>query len=377
MLGKPLTLFKLLGFKVQVDWSWLFLALLVTWSLAKGYFPVMYKDLPPVVYWAMGVTGAIGLFASLILHELSHSVVARRYGIPIKGITLFIFGGVAQMDEEPPSAKAELLMAIAGPIASILLAFGFYVLSVLGQAQGLPDTMLGVFGYLAFINGLLGVFNLVPAFPLDGGRVFRAALWHWKNDLRWATQFASRVGSGFGFLLIVLGVVNFMAGQIVGGMWLCLLGLFLRTAASGSYYQLLTRRAFEGEPIKRFMTTRLVTVSPDLSVKDFVENYVYRFLHDLFPVKTDSRILGCVSTQQVRSLPQEEWAQRTVRDLLTPCSDQNTIDAETDAVKALSVMNRTGNSRLMVMQDGQLVGIVALKDILKFLSLKIDLEGVK
>jgi predicted transcriptional regulator len=144
-------------------------------------------------------------------------------------------------------------------------------------------------------------------------------------------------------------------------MWLCLLGLFLRTAASGSYYQLLTRRAFEGEAIKRFMTTRVVTVSPDLSVKDFVESYVYHYLHDLFPVKKDSRILGCVSTKQVRSVPQEEWGRRTVGDLLTPCTAQNTIDAEADAVKALSIMNRTGNSRLMVMQDGQLVGIVALK----------------
>ena len=248
---------------------------------------------------------------------------------------------------------------------------------MLGQAQGLPETILGVLGYLAFINGLLAVFNLIPAFPLDGGRVFRAALWHWKNDLRWATQLASRAGSGFGFLLIVLGVLQFMTGQIVGGMWLCLLGLFLRTAASGSYYQLLTHRAFEGEPIKRFMTTRVVTVSPELSVKDFVENYVYRHLHDLFPVKKDSQILGCVSTQQVRSVPQEEWGRHTVEDLLTPCSDQNTLDAETDAVKALSIMNRTGNSRLMVMQNGQLVGIIALKDILKFLSLKIDLEDGK
>lgn len=377
MLGRPVTLFRLLGFKVQADWSWLFLALLVTWSLAVGYFPGMYENLPPAVYWAMGVAGAMGLFGSLILHELSHSVVARRYGIPIKGITLFIFGGVAQMDDEPPSAKSELLMAIAGPIASILLACGFFGMVVYGKAHGLPDTVLGVLGYLSFINGLLAVFNLIPAFPLDGGRVFRAALWHWKKDLRWATQFASRVGSGFGLLLIMLGVLNFITGQIVGGIWLVLLGLFLRAAASGSYYQLLTRQAFEGEAIKRFMTTRLVTVSPDLLVKDFIENYVYRYLHDLFPVKEDSRVLGCVSTQHVRSVPQEEWGHRTVRDLLTPCNAQNTIDADTDAVKALSLMNRTGNSRLLVMQDGHLVGIVALKDILKFLSLKMDLEGVK
>jgi predicted transcriptional regulator len=245
------------------------------------------------------------------------------------------------------------------------------------KIQGLPETIIGVLGYLAFINGLLALFNLVPAFPLDGGRVFRAALWQWKNDLRWATQFASRVGPGFGFLLIVFGVVKVMSGQIVGGMWLCLLGIFLRTAASGSYYQLLTRRTFEGEPIKRFMTGRVVTVTPDLSVREFVQNYVYRYLHDLFPVKKDSQILGCVSTQQVRSIPQEEWDRYTVKELLQPCTKKNTVDAETDAVQALSIMNRTGNSRLMVMQNGQLVGIVALKDILKFLSLKIDLEGGK
>ena len=376
MFGRSVTLFQLLGFKVQVDWSWLFLALLVTWSLAEGFFPGQHKGLPKSTYWVMAVVGAFGLFGSLILHELSHSIVARRYGIPIKGITLFIFGGVAQMDEEPPSAKAELLMAMAGPIASILLALGFFGLLIIGKAYGLPEPALGVLIYLSFINGVLAAFNILPAFPLDGGRMFRALLWQWKRDLRWATRSASRVGSGFGFLLIGLGLANVLAGNFVGGIWLSLIGLFLRGAASASYYQLITRRAFEGEPIRRFMTPNPVTVSPDLSVKELVEDYIYRYLHDLFPVTKNSQLIGCVSTRQVNKVPHEEWNRRTVRDLLTPCTDQNTIDADTDAVKALSIMNRTGNSRLLVMQGDRLVGIIALKDILKFLSLKLDLEGV-
>jgi Zn-dependent protease len=371
------TLFNLLGFKIQVDWTWVFLAVLVTWSLAVGYFPLGHKGLSQATYWSMGVTGALGLFGSIILHELSHSIIARRYGIPIKSITLFIFGGVAQMDKEPPSAKAEFLMALVGPIASVLLALGFYCAQVIGTAQHVPEPVLAVFGYLTFLNGLLAAFNILPAFPLDGGRMFRAALWQWKHDLRWATQLASRVGAGFGLVLIGFGLLNLIGRNVVGGIWLILIGLFLRTAAHSAYQQLLTRRAFEGEPVRRFMTTSLVTVSPDLSVNQLVDEYIYRYLHDLFPVIKDSRLLGCVSSRQVRNVPREEWDRHTVRDLMTPCTDQNTIDAETDAIKALSLMNRTGNTRLLVREDNRLVGIIALKDILKFLSLKLDLEGVQ
>jgi Zn-dependent protease/predicted transcriptional regulator len=375
VFGKRFVLFELLGFKVQADVSWVFLALLVTWSLARVVFPNWYEGLAPATYWWMGVAGMIGLFFSLVCHELSHSVVARRYGLPIKGITLFIFGGVAEMEEEPASAKTEFLMAIAGPIASFALAVGFYGLALAGRAQGLPEALTGVAEYLALINGILALFNLLPAFPLDGGRVFRAALWHWKGDLRWATRLASRVGSGFGFGLIVLGFLNVLTGNFVGGMWWFLIGMFLRAAAQGSYYRLETRRVLEGEPVRRFMTRDLITVPPGLPVSELVEDYVYRYHHDLYPVTDGPRLVGCVSVRQIKEAPRQDWDRLTVADILSGCSGENTVAADMDAVKALTLMRQTGNSRLLVVEGDRLVGIIALKDLLAFLALKMDLEG--
>jgi Zn-dependent protease/CBS domain-containing protein len=375
MIGKRLVLFELLGFKVQADVSWIFLAVLVTWSLALGLFPVWYEGLPVSTYWWMGVAGAIGLFLSLILHELSHSLVARHYGLLIKGITLFIFGGVAEMEEEPKSAKTEFLMAIAGPIASFTLAFVFHVIARIGAGLDLPEPVLGVVEYLAFINLILASFNLVPAFPLDGGRAFRAALWYFKGDLRKATQTASRTGQGFGLLLMALGAVQVVVGNFIGGMWWFLIGLFVRTAASASYQQLLARRLFEGEPVRRFMTADPVAVTPWLSIHAFVEGYIYQYHYDLFPVIEDDRLIGCVGIREVKTVPREQWDLRRVADILLPCTPENTVGAETDAVKAMSIMRQSGNSRLMVVEGERLVGILALKDMLELFALKMDLEG--
>ena len=374
MFGKPVNLFELLGFKVKADASWLFLVLLVTWSLAKGFFPALYPGWATTTYWHMALVGMLGLCVSLILHELSHAVVARRFGLRIKGITLFLFGGVAEMEEEPESPKAEFLVAIAGPIASFALAAANLLLFWAAGSAGLPTPVLGVFYYLFFINGLLAVFNLIPAFPLDGGRAFRAALWHWKHDLRWATRVAAGSGQVFGILLIFLGVFFVLTGNFIGGMWWFLIGLFLRGAAGASYYQVLTRRAFEGVPVRRFMTRDPVTVPPTITVRELVDDYVYRHHYDLFPVVSGDRVLGLVSTKQVKQMPHEAWDRARVADILVPSSPENTIDPATDAVAALSIMRRSGNGRLLVVEQGRLVGVIALKDMLEFLALKMDLE---
>lgn len=377
MFGKTVTLFTLLGFKVQVDLSWLLLAALVIWSLAEGVFPSLHPGLSTSTYWLLGFIGALGFFLSLILHELSHSLVARRRGLPIRGITLFIFGGVAHMEDEPSSANTELLMAAAGPIASVAIAGLMYVGYLAGRSAGLPEYILDVPYYLAFINVILAGFNLLPAFPLDGGRIFRALLWRWKRNLRWATKVAATLGAGFGLALVVLGVLWFFSGNFLAGFWWFLIGLFLRGAARASYQQLLTRQALEGESVRRFMVSEPKTVEPDLSIRSLVEDYIYKYHHDVFPVTHDSRLLGCVGIRQAKETPRDAWDRHNVEEVLVPCSDENTVDADTDAVKALSVMSRTGNSRLMVVEGGKLVGIVALKDMLQLLSLKLDLEDVK
>ncbi|WP_340118402.1 site-2 protease family protein [Pelagibius sp. 7325] len=375
MNGRGITLFELLGFKVRVDVSWLLLAVLVTWSLAAGAFPLWYEGLSQATYWWMGLTGMLGLVFSLLFHELSHSVVARHYGLPIKGITLFIFGGVAEMTEEPRSAKVEFWMAIAGPLASFFLAAAFFLLGVLAEAAGLPVPLTGVLKYLAFINLLLGGFNLIPAFPMDGGRVLRAALWYWRGDLKQATRVASNAGKLFGMGLMALGVLSVISGNFIGGMWWFLIGLFVRGAAANAYQQMLSRDIFEGEPVRRFMTHETVAVPQDLPLSRFVEDYVYTYHYDLFPVVTDGRLVGCIATRQLKTEPREKWPYLAVRDLMVACTEDNTVDPGMDAIEAMALMNRTGNSRLIVAVGDRLVGIVALKDMLELFSLKIDLEG--
>ena len=377
MFGRRVTLFKILGFKVQLDVSWMFLAVLVTWSLARGYFPAHYLGLSDSTYWWMGTVGAIGLFGSIVFHELAHSLVARHYGIPISSITLFIFGGVAQMEKEPPSPKAEFLMAIAGPISSFALSAASYLAFEVGYQVQLPLSAIGVLGYLAFANSLLGGFNLIPAFPLDGGRALRAGLWHWKNDLRRATRWASMAGSTFGFVLMMAGILHVITGDFMVGVWWFVMGIFLREAAAASYYQMIARTMLGGEPIRRFMTPNPMTVSSDLSLNEVVEEHFYRSLHDIYPVVENSRLIGCISSRQIAGIPREQWTRLTVRNVAVPCSKDNTVGIDTGALAALSTMNRTGNSRLLVLDGDHLVGIVTLKDLMKLLALKLNLERVE
>jgi Zn-dependent protease/CBS domain-containing protein len=374
MFGKRITLFKLLGFSVHIDMSWIIIAVLITWTLAQGFFPAQYQGFAQRTYWWMGIMGALGLFLSIIFHELSHSIVARRYGLPIKGITLFIFGGVAEMQDEPVSPKVEFMMAIAGPIASIAAGLFFAILTYLGNVNGWPQPAVAVFQYLFYLNLILAAFNLVPAFPLDGGRVLRSALWKWKNNLRAATETASKIGSMFGAFLIALGVLQFLAGNFIGGAWWFMIGLFMRGASQTSYQQLLLRQSLEGEKVSRFMNSSPVTVNPSLSVSDLVDDYVYRYHHKLFPVVSNSHLLGCVTTKEIKELPREKWDRVRVEDIADSCSDENTIDSDTDTLKALQLMKKSGRSRLLVLKWDRLQGIISMKDMLKFFDLKLNLE---
>ncbi len=374
MFGKRIKLFKLLGFEVRIDLSWIIIAVLVTWSLADGLFPFWYPDLTSETYWLMGVVGALGLFVSIVAHEFCHSLVARRFGMPMKGITLFIFGGVAEMGDEPPTARAEFTMAIVGPLSSMAIGAVFYGIYRLGEASGWGTPINGVILYIAYINGILAAFNLLPAFPLDGGRVLRSILWGVKDNLRWATRVSSAIGAAFGIGLIVLGVLQFIRGNVIGGVWMFLIGLFLKSAAQMSYQQLLVRKALEGESVRRFMNANPVTVPDSITVERLVEDYIYKYHYKMFPVMSGDRLVGCITTRQVKEIPREAWSRETIREMASPCSAENTISPQTDAVKALAMMSQGGISRLMVVENGRLVGLVTLKDLLDFFSLKVELE---
>ncbi len=376
MFGRKIKLFKILGFEVGIDLSWIIIAVLIAWSLSTGFFPFQYRGLSTQTYWIMGIVGALGLFFSIIVHEFSHSLVARNFGIPMKGITLFIFGGVAEMGEEPSNAKAEFFMAIVGPLASLALALIFYGLYMLGVGGAWPETVNGVVKYLSMINGLLAFFNLIPAFPLDGGRVLRSVLWKIKGNLRWATRVSSQVGSGFGIFLIIFGFMRIFSGNFIGGMWFALIGLFVQNAAKMSYQQMITRQALEGEQVRRFMKSDPVTVPPDITVDEFVDKYVYQLFYKLYPVAENGHLKGCITTKEIKELPRDQWKKKKIKDLNISCSEEIMVQPDDDAMKAISIMKRNNMSRLMVVENEKLQGVIVLKDLLEFLNLKVDLDEV-
>ena len=266
-------------------------------------------------------------------------------------------------------------MALAGPVASAILGLLFFLLfGFVTNSQG-PPAVAGVLWYLSYLNWTLALFNLVPAFPLDGGRMLRAALWGWRKDLIWATWVAAGAGNIFGILLIVLGLIEVLRGDFVGGIWLGLIGLFLRGAASATYQQTLAQQILAGQSVSRFMNRRPITVSPELSVREFVEDYVYRHHHKVFPVVRDGRLLGCVTTAQLSEVGEDQWDRRTVAEIMEPCSEDNTISPGADALEAMTKMQRTGRSPLLVVDRGQLVGMLSLRDLLEYLTLKLQFEG--
>lgn len=371
-----LRLFSLFGFEVRLDLSWLLLALLISWSLGAGLFPERYPGMPGAVYAWMGIAVAFGIFISIVFHEFAHSLVARHFGMEMRGITLFLFGGVAEMDAEPPNPRSEWLMAIAGPISSFLLALVFWLLGLSGRAGHWPASIIGVAETMALINITVAVFNLVPAFPLDGGRMFRAALWHWKNDMRAATYISSRMGRGFGLFLMLLGVLAVIQGNFIGGMWWFLIGMFLRGAAAASYQQLMLQELLKDKPVRHFMNSEPVTVPPSISVAEWVEDYVYRHHYKLFPVVEDSQLLGCISINDIKQIPREEWGRKEVRELMLPVSANNSISADTQTTTLLSTMVRPDTpSRFMVVDNDRLVGMIALKDLLELIALKLEIES--
>lgn len=367
-------LFRIFGFEVKLNLTWLLFAMLIVWTLAAGFFPVDYPELSTQTYWWMGLAGAVGILFSIVFHELSHSLIARRFDLPIRGITLFIFGGVAEMEEEPASPKAEFLMAIAGPLASLLLVIVFVQLQRLALAQDWPLAIGGVLHYLAMINLVLAIFNLMPAFPLDGGRMLRAALWYWKKDLHTATQLASRIGSGFGLGMMILGGIAFLQGAFIGGMWWFLIGAFLRSAANTSYQQLLIKEMLSDKPVRRFMIAEPVTVSPDTTVTTFLKDYIQRHRFRRYPVVENGKLLGCIAAQDIEGIPEAEQTQHTVGDLLNQCSPASTVSPDTDAIKLISEMSRPEADTLyMVVENGQLVGVLSLKDLREIIAIKLKM----
>jgi Zn-dependent protease/CBS domain-containing protein len=368
-------LFRLLGIPISLDASWLIILALITWTLRVNFQQELI-GLRISDYWIMGLVAALAFFICIVLHELGHATVARARGMRIRGITLFLFGGVAELEGEPPSAGTEFAMAIAGPIVSAVLGAVFWLLAGWGKEAIWPLPVVLVLSYLAWINWIVLAFNMIPAFPLDGGRVLRSILWGASGNLRRATRWAATLGQGFAWFFIILGVVRFFAGDVFGGLWMGLIGLFLNNAARSSYQQLLVRQALEGEPVRQFMNPEPIVVPPSLDLRHWVEDYVYRYHRKTFPVASNGHLEGVISTRTLTQFPRSEWDHHTVGEAMRHDIRAISIPPDADALAALGKMQRTGSSRLLVTEGDHLLGIVSLKDLLRFLHLKIELEGV-
>jgi Zn-dependent protease/predicted transcriptional regulator len=361
-----LSLGRIAGIKVGLNWSLLIVVALIAWSLASGFFPSEVVGRAAGWYWAAGVTAAILFIASLLAHELAHSVVARRLGVQVDGITLWLFGGVSRLSGDAPSGRAEALIAAVGPITSLVLA-GLFFLAGLGLSAGrTPGLAAATANWLGGINVILAVFNLLPAFPLDGGRVLRALIWSSTGDRLRATRIAARVGMGFAVLLIALGVIDFMlSGNVVGGLWLVFLGWFLLSAARAEESSLLMRTALDRIAVGDVMT-RDPVVAPDyITVAELLDRFVFGYRHTTFPTQDlEGRLTGLVTLPAVKKVQVEARASTRVRDIACPMQEVPTVAPEDSLVSLLERLGRgCSEGRALVVRGGKVVGIVSPSDV--------------
>jgi len=382
----------LFGISIHVDWSWILIFLLVTWNLAGAVFPALHPDWSIGMNIALGIAASLLFFVSILLHELAHSLVAKARGLPVRRITLFFFGGVSNIEREPPSPSTEFLMAIVGPLTSLLLGFGFIWLgrqnipemdTALRSPQQLLrglDPLSTMLLWLGPINILLGLFNLIPGFPLDGGRVLRSILWAITKDFRRATRWATTIGQGVGWLMILAGVAMIFGATVpvlgsgtLNGMWLAFIGWFLVQAASQSYQQVVVEDMLEGVPITRLMRDPAPAVPPDLPISTLVYDHIMQGDERAFPVVEADRLLGMVFIENLRTLDRSGWDKTTVRDVMVPQNELETVTPREDAMDAFQKLTHREMRQIPVVQNGKLIGMLRRRDILRWLQLRSEM----
>ena len=375
MFPARIRLFTLLGFRVSIDISWFFLAFYLVLTLSTRYFPAQIPHLGLKVYLAMAVVGAAGLFLSIVLHELAHAVVARGFGLPIGGITLFIFGGVAELRQEPTTPRAEFWVAIVGPVASIGIAAVCFAGEVGVGAAGWAE-IATILAFLTLTNTVLALFNLVPAFPLDGGRVLRSIIWWRTGNLRRATRIASMFGTGFGGLLILLGVAQLFAGNTLGGTWQILIGLFLAAAASQARNQTATALSLKGASVADLMDRSPLSVPPGISVGELVRDYLYRQNRKFVIVAEGGQAMGYVGPEQIKKVSQSQWDETQVRSIAASFTHDTVVSPAAPAVEALRKLQSNGIGHLAVLEGSTLAGTVSEANFVNFLSVREELSAI-
>lgn len=374
-MRESLRLGHVFGVRVGINWSVLVIFLLITFGLAAGRFPVLVPDLSPAVYAAAGLAAAVIFFLSLLAHEVSHAVVARRHGIGVEGITLWLFGGVARLEGEAETPGADLRIAGVGPLTSLILGVVFGGLALAGGVIGLPAIVVDVLLWLGVINVALAVFNLVPAAPLDGGRILRALVWRARGDRLKATVTATRAGQVFGFLVIGLGLAEIILLPGFGGLWLMLIGWFIAGAASAEQQQAKTRARLGDVRVSDVMSDQPATVPRSLTLDRLIDEHVMRKNHSTFPVTDEEgRPVGLITLNRVKQVPRDDWASTRVEDVACSGDEVATARPGEPLSDLLDRMSRCADGRVLVVDDDRLVGLVAPADVTRRLEIA-ELRG--
>jgi Zn-dependent protease len=364
MSRRGISLGRIFGIPVQLDYSWFLIFALITWTLAVGYFPAQFSNWPAYEYWVVGFATSILFFVSVLLHELAHSVVAIHDRMSVKGINLFIFGGVSQIEQEPPSAGVEFTMSVVGPLTSLVLGGIFYGLAL--AFRSVPQ-LLALTEYLAYINVLLAVFNLIPGFPLDGGRVFRSIVWAITGSPHKATDIAGTLGRIIGFLFILVGVYLVIGGNFINGLWLGFIGWFLESAAGSEVQQQKIHELLAGHRVSQAMSSNYVSISPDITLQQLVDQYILGNSQRSFIVKRDDRVDGLLTLHHIKQRPREEWPTTTASEVMIPLASLKRTEPGADLWDAVEKMNRDGVNQLPVMTDGEIVGMLCRDDLITYL----------
>jgi Zn-dependent protease/CBS domain-containing protein len=363
-----LRLGKIAGIEISIHVSWLIIVVLLTWSLATGWFPAIYQGWSTLTYWLVSLLATLLLFASVLAHELAHSLVARSRGLPVKSITLLIFGGVSNIEQEPKSPGVEFQMAFVGPLTSLLLG-GLSYLLLLAIGGG-TSPLSAILGYLAVANVLLGIFNLVPAFPLDGGRVLRSIVWKISGNVRTATRVATFAGQGIAYLLILAGFYLIFGGDILDGIWLGLIGWFLLSGAQSANSQAMLEAVFKGVTVSEVMNKSPNMVPANISLQKLVDELLLPYGWRSAFVMQGEFLAGLITLGDIRHIPRDEWAQTPVGLAMTPLERLHAVAPQQSLNEVLPLMVGQDVNQVPVVEDGRLVGVLSREDIMRFLEIK-------
>lgn len=362
---------RVLGIPIYLHFSWMIIFGLIVWTLATGYFPAQDPDLPAISYWAKGLVASLLFFVSILLHELGHAAVAQKNGIQIRAITLFIFGGVSQLEKDPQDGWTEFKMAAAGPIVSLVLAVFF---GLGATASALVPSARAVARYLALINLSLALFNLVPAFPLDGGRLLRGLLWRSSGKVR-ATQVAASAGTFFAFSLIAVGVLSLLRGAGIAGVWYILIGWFLKEASAGAFSQSRLDEALRGVTVRDAMITDVATLPADISVAEAARDHFLHTGYGGYPVVRGDTVVGLLCLRDVLGLPPAEREATSVQAAMRPLGGRIVVDLEEPLLAAMGQMIQGGAGRLLVVQEGRFVGLLTMDSVIRHVRVREELAA--